>query len=1505
MQTGVIMPAANNDNGSGFARVLLTELEDIAIRREEPNWALLDGLAQRAVPPGTQTPALDQYEREILDRAQRGARGIVLLKVEKERQQLLQRAREEDRGLTPEENEQLEQQRAQAEEEAEQWARKHASEKRRLEEEKRRREAKERQREKEERQKTLRETEELEAQREPGDEPSTKDRRRNELLKKAREHAREMDLTGLALSGGGIRSATFCLGILQGLADLGLLKRFDYLSTVSGGGYMGGWLAAWIKREGSIRAVEKQLRSTRVNQVEGRQPSEPGPTATPVEEEPEPIFHLRSYSNYLAPRPGLSSADSWVLLATYLRNFLLNQLILLPTILAALLLVRLGVLFYNWNGSPNQRAAYLTLGALTLVGVIWSSVFILDAVSRLRRASAGRARGDQTDIIQVGVWRLKVFILPPLVLASLLVGWFVWDDLADDVSSRNQLRDGVALFGWLVDWVDGLVDRDSPYLRSALLYGIGAALIFFVLHLIFVLIVYVWPRRRNITSEAHSGSVLPQAHPVWWVVSGVLSGFVAGALLGVLMQLAYQQMPQEWEASIAEHAFWSALMLTLAPPIGLLVFVFGAVIQVGLMGSSLDEAEREWWASLCGWVMRWALAWAVFFTLALFSVPFLIWAGPVLQSLLGTGWVLTTLGGVFAGRSPRTGSGPSNRLLEPLARVAPYLFVVGLLVALSWLLSAWVDCAPAREMGEYFVDVKQTPANPPTHVVEATVQEDSTRRAVTTSTREFTNELDTADVQRWCYWGGFFNSSGNSLDWEDFMAKDEAFLVRKLTGWFAGCLAVALFASWCVGVNTFSLHGLYGNRLIRCYLGASRPKDETQTDQLHGVPANTGPPKRHPNPITGFDPLDDLPLAKLRIKPAEDPRTFQTGLPQERPYRGPFLLVNTALNLVQGDELAWEERKAEAFLLSAAYCGSKSTDYRNSEEYGNGISLGTAVTLSGAAASPNMGYHSSPAVTALLTVFNVRLGGWLGNPNQTKWKNAEPQMALLLLLNELFGRTNRRSNYIYLSDGGHFDNLGVYELVRRHCRYIVVCDAGQDAGYAFYDLGSLIRKCRSDLGVPIEIDVTPIKPQGTEGHSKWHCVIGKIRYDALDPEAIPGLLVYIKSSLTGDEPSDVLNYAVEHPPFPHQTTANQFFTESQFESYRALGHHIASEVFGDAMRGVEATEEMSDAAHRRVIRRLFSNLHRCWFPPPPKLEESFLQSVQGYTTLDAELRTGANLGEFSLSLYPELAGQPAATLDHRRAELHTVSEMLQLMENAWLGVHLEGFHAHPMNRGWMNVFRRWASSERFRQYWLTLRGEFSQDFVRFCENELKLDRGWPRTYLLAAVAQAPALSEVLLEFQREWPRERPLDQLLQKAVAMEPNGATQAAWLIAVVPRTDPEPDQWTLDRYPCGIVLVWEPPDTTEDYELLVWLRGSYRNLGIGREALDELLPEVVSGLQQLPQRRKYLRVRYPQAGEYGGVDRMQTAMWSSFFYQYRFRPIWQNQDAGPVEDLILRRSF
>ena len=154
------------------------------------------------------------------------------------------------------------------------------------------------------------------------------------------------------------------------------------------------------------------------------------------------------------------------------------------------------------------------------------------------------------------------------------------------------------------------------------------------------------------------------------------------------------------------------------------------------------------------------------------------------------------------------------------------------------------------------------------------------------------------------------------------------------------------------------------------------------------------------------------------------------------------------------------------------------------------------------------------------------------------------------LLRELFGLTSDRSPYVFLSDGGHFENLGLYEMVRRRCHFIVVSDAGCDPEYTFEDLSNAVRKIRIDFSVPIDISLNEI---GTRSAS--HLAIGRIRYSAVDGAVDDGILLYMKATLSGDEPPDVLNYARSHPAFPHESTSNQFFNEDQFESYRMLGLH--------------------------------------------------------------------------------------------------------------------------------------------------------------------------------------------------------------------------------------------------------------------------------------------------------------------------------------------------------------
>ena len=417
----------------------------------------------------------------------------------------------------------------------------------------------------------------------------------------------------------------------------------------------------------------------------------------------------------------------------------------------------------------------------------------------------------------------------------------------------------------------------------------------------------------------------------------------------------------------------------------------------------------------------------------------------------------------------------------------------------------------------------------------------------------------------------------------------------------AAALAIVCVAPWFVNINWFSLHALYRNRLIRAFLGASNPQ-------------------RLPNMFTGFDQTDNPQVAEL--------------WPPREGSRQPFHVINIALNLVSSTRLAWQERKAASFTVTPLHCGytydSEKSAYRPTVEYGHhpkkqnkgdkekcGISLGTAMAVSGAAASPNMGYHSSPLVSLILALFNVRLGWWLGNPGEpgerTFWSLSKeerkvpayqmesPKWALRPFINELFGVTSEDHPFVYLSDGGHFENLGLYEMVRRRCQYIVVSDAGCDPDFAFEDLGNAVRKIWIDLGVKItfygiqtlrnrmEKDQRERKSgkttrPSTKDNASPLFAIGRIDYDQGKRF---GYMLYVKAAYNRSALRNVgvRSYAMAHPAFPHESTMDQFFSESQFESYRALGFEIMDEIL---KKGVSKPGNRNGITIGQIVDRLWN-----------------------------------------------------------------------------------------------------------------------------------------------------------------------------------------------------------------------------------------------------------------------------------------------------------------------------
>jgi len=815
-------------------------------------------------------------------------------------------------------------------------------------------------------------------------------------------------LAALCISGGGIRSATFALGALQELGRLGLLTQFDYLSTVSGGGYIGSWLSAWIHRAGDLgRVIPRLTRTASKAAAAGTDEGHPGA---------DPVEHLREFNSYLTPRLGLLSGDTWTLIAIVVRNLLLNWLLLIPLLMAALMAPRIlvSLLQIDPPGATTDPFPWFdTLQTVSLVAALG-----LYCVSTFNGFGALPTMGGR-NITQAQFLRRCLF---PLLLSGLLlvVGfWWTWDDF----------------------------DR-VPTFAELTLAGVVLTFLSWVAHLV-VFDLFQEPRRfvRRLF-----GPLTPAS-----IVFGLVSGTSAYVLIHTLFETRQNR---------DDPSFYA----TLAPALLLAGLLLGQALAVGFTSRTLAEPDREWVARSTAYTLLAVLGWLLLCSIVLVIPHFAFgWGGNAHSALAALGAVAGWLTSRSTSGGPSPGAtvspGLTSRAAVLAQKAALPVFILLLMLALT-MLTNWILFAAG---------------------------------AVSASFRDHHDLVE-------------HTSLGYAL------------------GLTAALLVVTLVMGRYININTFSLHAMYRDRLVRAYLAASNPA-------------------RRPSPFTGFDEGDNLQMAELR-------------------GQRPLHVLNLTLNLVSGRNLAWQQRKAESFTVTAWHAGSRLLGYRDSAAYGGprGISLATAMTISGAAASPNMGYSSSPLVSFTMMLFNARLGWWLGNPGpagRDSWDESGPRSAVGPVVREMLGLTDDQSPYCYLSDGGHFENLALYEMVLRRCHTIVVLDGGCDPDLTYEDLGNALRKIRIDFGIPIDFDEAGMRP--LQGRTR-RCAVARIRYSAVDDRSEDGWLVYLKPLLLGSEPPDVRSYAAAHPTFPHESTANQWFNESQTESYRMLGQFTVGEI-GTGWRG--------------------------------------------------------------------------------------------------------------------------------------------------------------------------------------------------------------------------------------------------------------------------------------------------------------------------------------------------
>jgi hypothetical protein len=304
----------------------------------------------------------------------------------------------------------------------------------------------------------------------------------------------------------------------------------------------------------------------------------------------------------------------------------------------------------------------------------------------------------------------------------------------------------------------------------------------------------------------------------------------------------------------------------------------------------------------------------------------------------------------------------------------------------------------------------------------------------------------------------------------------------------------------------------------------------------------------------------------------------------------PYHLINTNVVLAGSRKPKFRGRGGDNFLLSPLFCGSNATGWRESKKYmRKRLSLATAMAVSGAAVNPNTGVGGEgptrqPLLSVLMRLLNIRLGVWVPNPNLVEsFGRQRPNF----LHPGFFGialSTGLRetSSMLELTDGGHFENLGLYELVRRRLRLIVAIDGAADPEYSFGDLANAIEKVRTDFGVLIDIDDTDLKPLVSErldGATAADAMIdrraqrGYLVADIVYPNSAPGLLVYITTTYASELTADLYSYRHAHREFPDEPTSDQFFDEKQFEAYRELGYHLTWNMFTELK--TEAPEQLS------------------------------------------------------------------------------------------------------------------------------------------------------------------------------------------------------------------------------------------------------------------------------------------------------------------------------------------
>jgi hypothetical protein len=960
-------------------------------------------------------------------------------------------------------------------------------------------------------------------------------RRRNNNLEELSDIE---DTWGICFSGGGIRSATICLGIMQKFMKENIFKFFDYLSTVSGGGYIGSCLTSLLSNP-----EECYLKTGETGKKPGVEP-ETSPfvglnkfddyeneAATKLGVRHQ-IHHLRTHGEYLIPHKDIFSRDFQRALGTLFAG-ILHHLILFTLFLAATTALVHFVLFSitAYPADTQQKIADLQelkkpVPPITAAPFLAEFNYEDDTYYKITEKTLGFLKGEKVSasaIERLSTLQDKLFYKGrDNFLQALIDHLSPLPDKTDlekiDLrKALNDLTEEPRMSDLILQYAGNPSDSQLAYVQNEIKTWLFSRL--------------GVPLYRMF----YEGFESRKLHYLISFVIGIVFCFFAFQRADGVKEAIYKEGNQAFESAKSGFNLEDHYESTFIRGVNLTSWgvMTAGLFSYGVWNSSRPESQGNYLSAL-----------------------FL----PLGFALGASVWSLIQSNFLRPSSSKRIKEDRVRRSLYNAVQGSSfYSIVFSLLIPFSLVLLFSINYFKPKFWWSlialalsYFVFKRSGQGNKITQLV--------------LKFRKFLLSLFLLLFVALAY---------NAVS--DFLIRhvySHWTIVWLATNWvpLVICIIVTLVIivlGYLINSNRISPHYFYRDRLTEAYL---------KTD------ARIKREKNHEKTRQG------MPLVSVRNH--EDLKLSQLG---ENNNCGPYHIIVTALNLQGSDELNRKTMLSEHFIFSKYYVGSKITGYVKTAEYRCGeTKLARAMTISAAAAGSAMGLYSFGAQAFASTLFNMRLGYWMANPwyyyketqdadsnksqksdkNSESKKNPEPKYPFWpkWLLLEMLNKTTARDRMVNLSDGGHTgDNLGLLMLLKRRCKVIVICDGEADGDYKFESFNNAVRMAYIEENIEIDIDFSPIVPEknkeGAYAMSDKSVAIGKITYPARNKNKriTTGTLIYLKSSLSDPGkphhllPVHVKNYHKGHPNFPHQSTADQFFDDAQFEAYRALGEHIAQQ----------------------------------------------------------------------------------------------------------------------------------------------------------------------------------------------------------------------------------------------------------------------------------------------------------------------------------------------------------